>query len=1147
MHINLRTRRFGHPTARIARRFRAARRQAAGRRARLHAAEALEPRLALSINTVGISALESLSGMSLDTLEWDGQEVAAQVDRWVVHTLDAAADAAFAGHAGGGGNLDGLFGDFDDSWQVSSLGSGFFSLETPGVGREAVLDWAGGHASMFSVEPDIVIAPSFTTNDPLMYRTWGLHNYGQSGGTIDADIDAPEAWNTTTGSSSVVVGVIDTGIDYTHVDLVDNIWTNPGEIPGNGIDDDGNGYVDDYYGWDFYNNDSDPFDGHGHGTHVAGTIGATGNNGTGVAGVNHDVSLMALKFLNDNGWGSTSGAISAINYATMMKNLYGVNIVATNNSWGGGGYSSLLRAAIELSGDSDITFVAAAGNNGTNNDLTARYPTNYDLPNVISVAATDRNDNLASFSNYGATTVDLAAPGVSVYSTVTGNSYAYYSGTSMAAPHVTGVVALLHAANPGMIVADVRSAILGSVDSVAGLAGKTATGGRLNAAAALSMIDNAAPSLDPIDDLSIGHDATTEVILSATDPDGDVVSFTATLLGASQAATLSVAGNTLTVDPAAGFAGNFTVRVTASDGTNTSSPEEFVVTVAGTDASLPFADDFARADGTGIGANWSETAGDFVLVSSAAVSAASQASVALVNGVSSADVSVTAEVDVAAGISVGLAARATGAGDSSMYLGAIIGSGPNAVGTIWRNLGDGWTLLSLAQAGGSAGTLEFTVVGSSLSLSLDERVITAVTDTMITAAGSVGLRFWGAGSLAESFAASEIAAPEPEPASLPFAENFSMGDGTFVPGTFTESAGDFRIASGRAVSNARHASVMTLNGVAATDVTVSARVDVAGGVSAGLAARASGNGDADMYLGAILGSGSNAVATIWRNVGGQWTLLSITAAGKSAGLMEFTVEGSSLSLSLDGKLLTTTTDSAITGPGTVGLRYWGIGSTADDFTANELTPVTPEPASLPFADDFESTSGGSLPATFGITAGGFRTSGGRVISEGSKASVATLNDAAAADVRLTATVDVAQGISAGLAARHSGDGDSDMYLGAIVGRGANAVGTIWRNVGGQWTLLASGAAGGSAGLLEFTVVGSSLSLSFNGSVVATASDTAITGAGGVGLRQWGAGVAVDDFAAEEVSDPAMARMLAFAAIEAESSIPLRGTAHTLRR
>ncbi len=269
-----------------------------------------------------------------------------------------------------------------------------------------------------------------TPNDTYYGSLWGLHNTGQSGGTIDADIDAPEAWDISTGSSSVVVAVIDTGFDYTHPDLAANAWKNPREIAGNGIDDDGNGYIDDIYGIDPAGTngtvgDSDPMDGYGHGTHCAGSIGARGNNSLGVVGVNWNVKIMGLKFFDDAGEGGfDADSIECIQYAVYQK-THGQNVVAINASWGstGGLDSGALRDAIGVACDAGIVFCAAAGNGGTdgigdNNETTHHYPSDYTLPGIISVAATDRNDALGSFSNYGVTSVDLGAPGVAILSTI---------------------------------------------------------------------------------------------------------------------------------------------------------------------------------------------------------------------------------------------------------------------------------------------------------------------------------------------------------------------------------------------------------------------------------------------------------------------------------------------------------------------------------------------------------------------------------------------------------------------------------------------------------------------------------------------------------------------------------------------------------
>jgi subtilisin family serine protease len=417
-------------------------------------------------------------------MDWQGQSVTVHADSWIIRSADDLTPSAFGAASG---------------WRFSDLGEGFSRLVAPGAGSAEVLGWARNAPGISLIEPDFAIAPTALPDDPSFGSLWGLNNLGQSGGVLDADIDAPEAWNTTTGSRSVVVAVIDTGIDYAHRDLAANAWRNPGEIAGDGIDNDRNGFVDDVHGYDFANRDADPMDDNGHGTHVAGTIGAVGDNGTGVTGVAWQVSIMGLKFLTGSGSGSTSNAVAAINYATRMRRDFGVNIVATNNSWGGGGSSTALRDAIEAGGRAGIVFVAAAGNEANDNNAIPSYPASYTGDSIISVAATTRTNQLASFSNYGATSVDIGAPGASIYSTVPGNAYATYSGTSMATPHVTGAIALLAAANPQATAAQLRSAILSTATPIPALAGRVATGGLLNVAAALGALGGSPTDPPPTD------------------------------------------------------------------------------------------------------------------------------------------------------------------------------------------------------------------------------------------------------------------------------------------------------------------------------------------------------------------------------------------------------------------------------------------------------------------------------------------------------------------------------------------------------------------------------------------------------------------------------------------------------------------------
>ena len=346
---------------------------------------------------------------------------------------------------------------------------------TSGASVAATLAALRANPSVLYAEPNYVVSAQATIpNDPRFAELYGLNNTGQTGGTADADIDAPEAWDLQTGAS-VAVAVIDTGLDYNHQDIVGNVWTNPGEIAGNGIDDDNNGYIDDTRGWDFVNNDNNPFDDNNHGTHVSGTIAAMGNNGVGVVGVNWTARIMPLKFLSATGSGTTADAIEAISYSVLM----GARV--SSNSWGGGGFSQALSDAIAAGGAAGQVFVAAAGNATNNNDVTPSYPCSYTLSNIICVAATDDDDLLATFSNYGAASVDLGAPGVSILSTTPANTYSSFSGTSMATPHVSGVAALALASDSALTAADLKALILNNTDPIAALAGLTVSGGRLNA------------------------------------------------------------------------------------------------------------------------------------------------------------------------------------------------------------------------------------------------------------------------------------------------------------------------------------------------------------------------------------------------------------------------------------------------------------------------------------------------------------------------------------------------------------------------------------------------------------------------------------------------------------------------------------------
>ena len=352
--------------------------------------------------------------------------------------------------------------------QMQDFDLATFKITDPSMTIEQAIELLNQTGDYVYAEPDYMMHESAVPDDPFFSQQWALNSTHET----DPDINAPVAWDITTGDSNIVIAIIDGGVDYTHPDLAANMWTNENEIPGDGIDNDLNGIVDDYHGYDAHNDDGDPMDDRGHGTHLAGIIGAVANNGIGVAGVNWNANMMAVKYLDQDGSGSISDAVDAINYVLDMKNR-GVNVKVTNNSWGGSTYSQALSDAISALADADILFVASAGNNGDDLEQVVHYPASYQLPNILVVGMHTIANSIPSISNYGQSVVDISAPGTLIYSTALTNGasicqdpdldgYSECTGTSMATAYASGVATLLAAHHSTDDVQDIINRIVRS-------------------------------------------------------------------------------------------------------------------------------------------------------------------------------------------------------------------------------------------------------------------------------------------------------------------------------------------------------------------------------------------------------------------------------------------------------------------------------------------------------------------------------------------------------------------------------------------------------------------------------------------------------------------------------------------------------------
>jgi subtilisin family serine protease len=440
-------------------------------------------------------------------------------------------------------------------------------------------------AGVLLAEPNDLVSAQALPNDPQFNLLWGLKNAGQTGGLAGTDIAIENVWDTFQDGSGVIVAVIDTGVDYEHPDLAANMWVNPGEIAGNGIDDEGNGFIDDIHGYDFSNNDNDPMDDHQHGTHVAGILGAVGNNGVGVTGVAWQAKIMAVKFLNDSANGTVADAISCIEYAVAN------GAVILNNSWGSSAFNAALQSAILEADAQGALFFAAAGNQGRNIDVNPFYPAGLDVPNILSITSIDDENDLSSFSNFGAIDVDLAAPGGDVYSTKPNNTYGYISGTSMATPYTAGAAALLWSQFPSLSHRQVRNLVFQGVEPRNYLAANTAMGGIVNVANSLAIAldpSNQIPAANAGSDRSLELGTAVTLNGSASDGDGDFpLSFEWELTvppgSRSRLDDFSSQNPTFVPD----LEGEYIASLVVSDSASDSVPDSATVTVAGGILPLP--------------------------------------------------------------------------------------------------------------------------------------------------------------------------------------------------------------------------------------------------------------------------------------------------------------------------------------------------------------------------------------------------------------------------------------------------------------------------------------------------------------------------------------------------------------------------------
>jgi subtilisin family serine protease len=752
-----------------------------------------------------------------------------------------------------------------------------------------------------------------------------------------AKIQAPATWtNFGAGNGSVVVAVLDTGVNYNHPDLAANMWRNPGEVPGNGVDDDGNGHVDDIFGIDTANHDSNPIDDHYHGTHVAGTIAAVGNNGIGVVGVNWNAKILACKFLNAAGQGSDADAIACFNYIVALKNQ-GVNIRVSNNSWGGfrdgQNIPQNLMAAINNASNAGILNVFAAGNANVNTDVMPFDPASLPLSSIVSVAASTPTDSKASFSNYGATNVDLAAPGEGIYSTIpSGFSYGSASGTSMATPHVAGAAALLFSLNGSLTVPGVKDVLMNNVDPVPQWTGLSVSGGRLNLyASAIAGFGNSPPAVQvtsPAAGASFASGSSILIQANATDSDGIV-----------NQVTFNVDGNSIGIDTIAPFsatwasatAGSHVLTAIARDddgALTTSAPVNItVLPPSEPPPSGSFTDTFNRADGP-IGTNWLALPNQFGVASGHAIVGQRARAVGGPGGFA-----FSAWNGGAIGTDHFSEIRFTTA---AAYIGSIVRA--SAAGAyFWVNFGNDLRIYRMAGGGFSElrngipvpalnSLVRLTIEGSTLTLSVNGAAVASVQDPVLTTGGPGILAYndgspnaatlddWSGGAVGTS----PPPPPPPPPPSGSFTDTFDRADGP-IGANWLALPNQFGVASGHAIVGQRARAVGGPGGFAFSAWN-------GGTIGADHFSEIRFTTTA-AYIGSIV-RGSAAGAYFWVNFGNDLRIYRLAGGAFTElrngipvpalnALVRLTIQGSTLTLSVNGAAVASVQDSVLItgGPG----------------------------------------------------------------------------------------------------------------------------------------------------------------------------------------------------------------------------------------